>query len=637
MASLMIHRVIYSGENYEYVSPELKPGLNIIEGKNGSGKTTFSDLISYGLGVYVRQYDRTESEIHKEICGDRDNFVILEISINDSKYALKRFFNNNTIFVTDLDGNVESFAIYRSEANPVVFSDWLMSKLHIEVVEIYQGSRKFKINFADLYRLIQYDQDSVPRKIYKEHRTDNNFIVDSVQIRKVIFELLIGHQFSEYHSLVGELNKIERERDTAKSVFSNYKKVIGDMGYDISQLTPDGLEKELMSANIKLDKLQIYRESRKKLKIDSRQFNHQLTQLRTDLVKIEREYTMFQQKQEAVLTEHSSLFDLKEDLIREVTHLKKIISAHEELNLFSPNTCPCCLQRVDRKENHCICGSEIDESQYEKFFYSSEEYLDILKSKQKSVDTIDVAIQSCEEELTDIAKTIIVLEIRKEKLTSHLDEIEKDVSLLSNDSELNRINDEILQEKSKIQEMEQKNVVLIKYASLEALFNTKNEEYGIILRRARILEAGLKAIIEKQVNQFNEIYNSLMTDAADDINKAIIDENYMPIINDGEYKQASTNVPKRFMYYLTLLRMSIQTDIPFPRFLLIDTPENLGIDNENLDRVLQKIIPNPEVVVKHEYQVILTTGINKYPPAFKECVRDTLTDDDRLLKSRSKE
>jgi DNA repair exonuclease SbcCD ATPase subunit len=636
MASLMILRVIYSGENYEYISPELKPGLNIIEGKNGSGKTTFSDLISYGLGIYVREYDRTESETHTEICGDKDNFVMLEISINDSKYVLKRFFNNNTIFVTDSNGNVESYAIYRGEANPVIFSDWLLSKLQIEVVEIYQGSRKFKINFPDLYRLIHYDQDSVPRKIYKEHRTDNNFIADSVQIRKVIFELLIGHQFSEYHSLVGELNKLERERDTAKSVFSNYEKMVGDMGYDISQLTTEAIEKELMSANIKLDKLQIYRESRKKLKVDSRQFNHQLTQLRTDLVRIEREYAKFQQKKETVLTEHSSLLDLKEDLIREVTHLKKIISSHEELNLFSPNTCPCCLQRVERKENHCICGSEIDESQYEKFFYSSEEYLDILKSKQKSVDTIDVAIESCEEELNDIDKTIIILEIQKEKLTSHLDDIEKDVSVLSNDSELNQINDEILQEKSKIQDLEQENVVLIKYDSLEELFNTKNEEYGEKFRRVRILEGVLRAIIEKKVNQFNEIYNSLMTDATDDINKAIIDENYMPIINDGEYKQASTNVPKRFMYFLTLLRMSIETDIPFPRFLLIDTPENLGIDNENLDRVLQKIIPDPEVEVKHDFQVILTTGINKYPPTFKEFVRDTLTDDNKLLKSRSK-
>ncbi|UVI28146.1 hypothetical protein [Paenibacillus spongiae] len=637
MASLMISRVLYSGENYEYRSPELKQGLNIIEGKNGSGKTTFSDLISYGLGVYVRQYDCNESEIHKEICGDKDNFVILEISINDSKYVLKRYFNNNTIFVTDSSGNVESYAIYRGEANPVIFSDWFLSKLHIEVVEIYQGSRKFKINFPDLYRLIHYDQDTVPRKIYKEHRTDNNFIADSLQIRKVIFELLIGHQFSEYHSLVGELKKLERERDTAKSVFNNYEKMVRDMGYDISHLTTEALEKELMSANINLEKLQIYRESRKKLKIDSRQFNHQLTQLRTDLVQIEREYVMLQQRKQNVLTEHRSLVDLKEDLIREVTHLKKIISAHEELNLFSPNTCPCCLLRVDRKENHCICGSEIDESQYEKFFYSSEEYLDILKSKQKSVDTIDVALESCEEELNDIDKAIFVLEIKKEKLTSHLNDIEKDVAVLSNDSELNRINDEILQEKSKIQDLEQKNVVLKKYESLEEQFNTKNEEYGRKFRRALMLEGILKDIIEKQLKQFNEIYNSLMTDTADDINKAVIDENYMPIINDGEYKQASTNVPKRFMYFLTLLRMSIESDIPFPRFLLIDTPENLGIDNENLDRVLQKIIPDPAVETKPDFQVILTTGINKYPPAFKEYVRDTLTDEDRLLKRRAKE
>ncbi len=631
----MIRRVRYVGENYVYTSPELKPGLNIIEGKNGSGKTTFSDLISFGLGIYVRQYDRKEREIHKEICGDKDNYVLLEISIDDSKYELKRHLNNNTIFVSDTIGNVESYAVYRSESNPVIFSDWLLSKLKIEVVEIYQGSRKFKINFPDLYRLIHYDQDSIPRKIYKEHRTDNSFIADSLQIRKVIFELLIGHQFSEYHALVGDLNKLERERDTAKSLFNNYIKMAGDMGYDLSKITMDTVNIDLSSSNLELDKLQIYREDRKKLKYNSTQLDRQLIQLRTEIVHIERDYSVCQRTRRNVIVEHKSLLDLKEDIIREVTHLKKIISAHEELNLFSPNTCPCCLKRVERKENHCICGSTIDESQYEKFFYSSEEYLDILKSKQKSVDTIDIGINSCEEEMNEIGRKSLKLELARDNIRAHLKEIEKDISIYSNDNEVNRLNDEILLQKSKIQKLDQQRIILIKYTSLEEQFTEKKEDYNDLFRRITKLESSLKTIIEKQLKLFNVIYNNLMTETADDINKAVIDENYMPIINDGEYKQASTNVPKRFMYYLTLLKMSIDSDIPYPRFLLIDTPENLGIDNENLDRCLQKIVSETRIDV--QFQVILTTGINKYPQEFKGYVRETLTEEDRLLKNKKME
>ncbi|XKW98450.1 ATP-binding protein [Tenacibaculum maritimum] len=43
-------KVIYSGEKYSFTSPEFTAGINIIVGDNGSGKSTFSHFITYGLG-----------------------------------------------------------------------------------------------------------------------------------------------------------------------------------------------------------------------------------------------------------------------------------------------------------------------------------------------------------------------------------------------------------------------------------------------------------------------------------------------------------------------------------------------------------------------------------------------------------
>jgi hypothetical protein len=74
--------------------------------------------------------------------------------------------------------------------------------------------------------------------------------------------------------------------------------------------------------------------------------------------------------------------------------------------------------------------------------------------------------------------------------------------------------------------------------------------------------------------------------------------------------------------------------MPFPRFLLIDTPENLGIDHENLEKVLSKIVNDNE---NEHYQVILTTGINKYPKQFEGFVFETLTDEHKLLQKRNTE
>lgn len=56
--------------------------------------------------------------------------------------------------------------------------------------------------------------------------------------------------------------------------------------------------------------------------------------------------------------------------------------------MFTPNTCPYCLREVEREKEKCICGNDINEDQYEKFFYTNDEYLDILKVKKKAVQSL---------------------------------------------------------------------------------------------------------------------------------------------------------------------------------------------------------------------------------------------------------
>lgn len=47
------------------------------------------------------------------------------------------------------------------------------------------------------------------------------------------------------------------------------------------------------------------------------------------------------------------------------------------------------MREVERKKGKCICGSDILEEQYEKFFYTDEEYLDILKVRKKSIQSMN--------------------------------------------------------------------------------------------------------------------------------------------------------------------------------------------------------------------------------------------------------
>ena len=88
------------------------------------------------------------------------------------------------------------------------------------------------------------------------------------------------------------------------------------------------------------------------------------------------------------------------------------------------------------------------------------------------------------------------------------------------------------------------------------------------------------------------------------------------------------------MYYISLLQISLdRDDVSYPRFLIIDTPETAGIDLENLINCisqLSKVIDN-----KKNYQVILTTGLKKYPDCFSENVRFTIEEGNYLLQKRT--
>lgn len=57
MGRLAIRRVVYSGDKYSFESPYLNDGIVIMEGVNGHGKSTFMNLIYYGLGGRVQAFD----------------------------------------------------------------------------------------------------------------------------------------------------------------------------------------------------------------------------------------------------------------------------------------------------------------------------------------------------------------------------------------------------------------------------------------------------------------------------------------------------------------------------------------------------------------------------------------------------
>ena len=100
MGSLIIKRVLYNADDYIFESPELSEGINIIVGDNGSGKSTFSYILEYGLGGDIKYFKPSDKEKHVIITKDKNNYVIIELEINDIKYEFKRFIGKDDIFIS---------------------------------------------------------------------------------------------------------------------------------------------------------------------------------------------------------------------------------------------------------------------------------------------------------------------------------------------------------------------------------------------------------------------------------------------------------------------------------------------------------------------------------------------------------
>lgn len=641
MATFIINKVKYYGDKFIYESPFLGKGLKIIEGENGTGKSTFFNLIYFCLSGNVDEFNKDSKGAHKEIVNDTNNFVELEVSVDKEIYIFKRFLQTNDIWVINNSGYSEIYPINRSKTTKNIFSDWILQKLSISVVDIVQGANIHKINFKDLLRLIYHDQQPNPKGIYKQAENEN-YISDSLLVRKIIFQLLIGKTYSEFYEALSKLKHSENTRTETKSVLNEYVTIAKKLSENNEELNLEHLELKIVETTENLEKLILIREQQKIERPTSGEQNiATIDIIRKELSNVEREISELSSKEHYFFNDLMKYNRLKEDIVLEATQIKKIIHSHEKLNLFNPDTCPYCLHKVERKEGHCVCGNEVAESDYERFFYDSSEYAEILKSKQKSVETIDLAINELKAELEFTQTKYREIKARGGKLKEQIQELVAKIDNSYLNAQLDTIDDKILFAKENISNLRQRIEIEKTLLQYQKMYDEADTAYHAMRNRVRILEIEAEQDINEKIQKFNEYYNELMTKTLKDCKTARIDfENYMPIINNGEYREASSSVPVRLNYFLTFLKLSLfEKGINYPKFILIDTPKTAGIDEKNFNKILGKL---EEILLESkdvDFQILFSTGLNEYPNGFNNYVFEKLTDEpsNRLLKLKRKQ
>ena len=466
-------------------------------------------------------------------------------------------------------------------------------------------------------RLIYHDQQPDPEGVYKKLDKKGNFVSDSEMLKSAIFELLVGRSYSDYYDAISSEKKAEKEKVIAKSLLDEYESLASKMRGDSELKNKSFLQTELQQKEVQLEKLHEGRNSFKRNRGDSSQSSSEIDSTKSRIMDLELKNSDLGEKLVQLYDERYRLVSLKTETVREIGQIQKVIHTHDQLNLFSSDTCPYCLSKVNRVAGHCVCGASIEEEQYERFFYTSQEYNQILKSKLKSLKTMELALEGCNEDIDDIHKakeaSNLELPILRGKFQKLLSQIDQMIDLET----INDIDDKILDIRQDIAELMQAIELESKLGKLQTAYDAKRKTHRKWELKRRELELKAQKDIETKVKSFSEIYNDLMVLTLANCRSARIDsDNYMPLINDGEYREASSLVPIRLMYYLSLMELSLaEDDVAFPKFLLVDTPETAGIELDNLKNCLSKF-ENLEESGK-DYQVILATGLGKYPENLK--------------------
>ncbi|SFJ30224.1 AAA domain-containing protein [Terrisporobacter glycolicus] len=630
MGYLKINKVIYSGEEYYYESPIFSNGINVIEGPNGSGKSTLIDLICYGLGCYVEHFNLKNGKIHEEICKDTNNYINLEVEIDNIKYILQRYINSNDIFVTE-NNKIKEFPVNRYEKKQKIFSDWLLEKLNIEPVEIYNNTFSGIISFEELFRLIHYEQKSNLSKIYKEAKVDGNYVSDSLVRRKAIFEILMGEKLINYYSSLNNYKIAEKNYLSDKGVFEVLSKSIKELYHeDILERGSNKeeikkTEQDILKIQSEIDKI-----SEKEYTTDD--FLKELSDLKDEIIEITFALRDKKEYYRKIILELEKVNIIIKDKQIEVEQLRKIVFTHQELNIFSPNTCPYCFNEVTREKNHCVCGNKVDENYFEKSFYSMKEYLAMIKQKTKSLSTFKDArddilddIQACTKEINNITQKLQ----KKQKLILNM---KNDNVLNFNTTGIKRLSEKMVALNSKLNLLNENESLYNKGINLKSKMNSSKKQFDNAKTDLEAEEKSIETKTSNMIKRFSEVYNVLMKKVVETCKNASIDKNYMPVINDGVYINASVDVQIKLVYFITLLWVSLENDVSFPRLLIIDTPESLGIDKINLLSTLELLTELPS---KKNYQIILTTGIGKYPKSDKFEIKEKMTKKKELLKKRS--
>jgi len=565
----------------------------------------------YALGIEVTAFSNKENDSIDEISLDKNNYVQIGVVINEIKYVFQRKINQNIISVISTT-DIQVFPVNRTHTlfvkDEKTFSDWLLEKLAINIIKVENiFSSEHYLNFDDLFRYSYYDQHTSKKQMISDFGIGRNVLKKSQQMKKFIFETLLSVSNNKYYKTQRLMKEKEIEIKEKKAELSFKQKmffeILNLVNSNLSDYTISEIDKKIMGFQQEKDNIlnSFMQEENKRQYINN--LKEELEEFQTKIQKYKRE----EQELSIELNNAKRLNKIEKKEIKTLEILSTLPSLYEKIE----NSCPICQKHIHKNKNKCICGNDLELNMYH-FMYTKSDYCDILKSRVSVNSTTSSVIRNLQNTIDKLRETISLNEQHIEEVSSELKKINSEI--ISSDIEkiILSINKKIavlsdIRIRLNILEKENNSIndLKINIEKLEKeLINIKEILRKLEMEKYEALQTHIEKF-EEILNEYLQIYNKRLNQEYDC--KLILNKDYLPV--SGKYNPHSREAEIKIFFYLSLLKYSvINSDISYPKLLIIDTIKDNGLDNTRIKKIFENVFD----FEKFNCQIIMTCGYEEF-------------------------
>lgn len=608
--TLIVNRLSVFQNGHLAFDCEFHKGVNIIRGRNSSGKTTIMDMLAFSLGA---ENIRWKPQALKCTC------TVVEVLLNNELACFKREISTEImrplyIYWGDITNALkaamhewELYPFKRSE-NKISFTQAIFNALGMPLA---QGAGSSNLTLHQVLRVLYADQPSVHSPIFRFDKFDNALT------RETVGGYLCGVYNDELYNAQLSLREVENELSKKIMELRSIFNVLGRSGQ-----APD-----IQGIDNKIKDLSALREAENK-KLTNNSFiiteienksEDKLVTLRDALNKAKSKASQLRNKIQSLEFEMSD----SEMFISELQdRLKNLEQSGDTRGIFDSMNfefCPSCLTKIGVSDSVHTCH--------------------LCKSEQSEDKAANQLLRMKNELTLQIRESLQLMSRRREELIK----LKRDVPFA--DNELHKLEQEYFKE-SNYWASPQETILGEIYKSIGRLDEEIKRAYEdkkliVVINELQEQRDHLQSeknrlddlidMYEKAEEKLKDtIHDSISTIAQDllqedlPLQKEFISPENVEFsftdnsvyVNGSKNFSESSAVVLRHIFHLALLSASMENpSMRLPRFMMLDGIDDGGME-KNRSHNLQEIIIDECSRYEHDYQLIFATS--EINPKYRE-------------------